>query len=1069
MKLKNISIQFFVTAFVVVMMILGGCSDEPVTNPDFTISGEPVKVKVNVSLPEMNVKSRAAIGTEKENQITSLWIRTYSSETGEATSDWMKINQQSSDTHVGHLVEGISTKSGYNYLVAVANVENKGVKRTDNGLVNGTLAELLEDADTWQDFLAISAESPYTRDQLYAAGGEGDNFTPLPMAGCYNSAPADQVHTTTDWETDNFTPVFIPASKDTYTLTGAIHLRRLVSHITFNLTPRTGITVTPLSYRICNVPKYTWIYERPTDETKGWRMNIGDYTSGESDATYYVESDEFNGSYFANSNGTYTFDFWQGENKHTALANATPACDTYQIRENENKTTENKNNGLYTSLTGTTWTPNNMASYVVIRCNIDYNGQINVNNEGQTGQEDSNTSVYRSGMATYVIHLGYCEGADDAAKAKDFNCRRNTNYTYNVAINGLEDIRVDAYAGNENYHGEEGLVADNETQSIQLDCHYSAFNVQLSMNELQTLGFIVQAFDGGKEYVYDYDGNQQLGGLTIPDGEKKYIEWVEFRPTTDMATLSAYYPRTHDEEGGKTFSLLDLAQRPITSDTDQRYSENEIYTVFVNEYTYETASDESQSNAWLGYVNQNPRRFYLRVNRKVSPDGQSIYARSKYAVSQLSIQTYYSTDNLTEADGGIAAATALGIEHANEMLGVNLRSTGNVSGLDAANGRYNVWTRIGGNVRWNTCVDFTKPQEIGAIDNVQGYTQGAQTVNDDTPVKLPKIVDIDRIPDNPIPSDKDPDYYGEESVNPQYPVELTNTIEAVKACMNRNRDNNGNGQIDADELRWYVPAMGKYLRAILGRNSLAHPIMDYDATSNQKLNHTNNGFNTRFLYYSSDNRVLWTMEGLSTSGWNQYCGPAWQVRCVRNLSTDLSTVTPGEKIAMAYKHDAATRTVSLSYYEGNSVRSVPLNGNGTGNGQMPVHTINNQNYNMCYSSFEYSDANYDGFFDNYTQLTVDRINDNPCSSKSGSGWRLPNQKELAIMRNLGLFGNVEFNGYYMISSTMTYYDADGNGNNETSNKHWIASRADGLTQLTPSNHYSWELRYRCVRDTYYKD
>ena len=41
-------------------------------------------------------------------------------------------------------------------------------------------------------------------------------------------------------------------------------------------------------------------------------------------------------------------------------------------------------------------------------------------------------------------------------------------------------------------------------------------------------------------------------------------------------------------------------------------------------------------------------------------------------------------------------------------------------------------------------------------------------------------------------------------------------IEALQACMNRNRDENGNGVIDAAELKWYLPASGKICTYYLG-------------------------------------------------------------------------------------------------------------------------------------------------------------------------------------------------------------------------------------------------------------
>ena len=85
--------------------------------------------------------------------------------------------------------------------------------------------------------------------------------------------------------------------------------------------------------------------------------------------------------------------------------------------------------------------------------------------------------------------------------------------------------------------------------------------------------------------------------------------------------------------------------------------------MFINEYVYEdsekaVAGNESDSRNWKGYVNRRPRRMWLIVKSEVSPDNESVYFESKYAVSQKSIQCYY---NVNAAD----LKSALGIEHEN--------------------------------------------------------------------------------------------------------------------------------------------------------------------------------------------------------------------------------------------------------------------------------------------------------------------------------------------------------------------------------------------------------------------
>ncbi|MDE5688082.1 MAG: DUF1566 domain-containing protein, partial [Paramuribaculum sp.] len=1020
------------------------CQDE-IENPipDYTLSDVPTTIAVKLDIPGLTPVSRADLSEQQLNQVNSVWIRTYSSTTGEATSDWVQIKADHKDTHITHPDTPVTleSRSGYSYIVAVANVENLGVTMGDDGNVSEErpISELLKNADTWDQFRAISVASPVTNEEIYK--GVTATQTTLVMSGIYTTSPDE---TPENWETLSYEPVFIPAPKEGSTsairMEGKIHLRRLVSHITFNLKPGNDVTITPQSFTVANVPRYTWLYERTRTNNESY-LNTGDHCNEGNKGDYYATPDQFSNQNIRQgaTAGTYTFDFWQGENKHEALPEEN--CDTYNDREREDKVavegaTEGsanslENTGLYTSLTGKTWTPNNMASYVIVRCSVRYKEPVT---EG--GQE-----IYREGTGVYIIHLGYCEGKDDAAKSKDFNCRRNVNYTYNVTIKGINDIYVEARRDGEPAPGAEGIVSALEYEPFELDCHYGAFNVTLTEEEVRSIQFMVQTFYNGQEKIID---NSNMNSLA--DGDMKFINWIEFRPTTGEHILAEYKPREGTYADGKTFNLLDAASSKLTS---LQISPDNWYTVFVNEYVYEDLPNESGGN-WCNYVNQDARRFYLRVTENTSLDGQSIYAKAKYAVSQRSIQSYYSTqqDKLTPADtqNGIPAATAIGAEHVNEMLGMNLQRSFNSTGFDDANGRYNVWLWLNGvtgtgadtynnkaNKSWNTVLKTTTQQYIPAVNNKQGYSADAKYVN------LLAAAD----------------FTGTKSTSNTLDPQTSALVEAINSCMNRNRDLNGDGEIQPNELRWYVPAVGKYLRMILGRNSLQNPIMDYDNTPNI-INNGNNGNATRYLMYASNNKVLWTMEGLATSEWTQgipqYCsGTPWEVRCIRNLGSNLSTVTKGEKVSAAYSADKTNRIVRMSYYDMNSVRTEKFTD------EIPVHTIADQKYNRCYYAFQYATTR------NNNEVSGSSLNngDNPCSylnTGGETGWRVPNQKELAIMLNLGVLDFPSIYQYY-ISCTIAFYNSQGEGytSGEWGDRKYMGVRYDAGTQV--SSGY-----IRCVRD-----
>lgn len=1092
---------------------LCACSEEAFEVPDYTVTGADVTLRVPISIPVMDQKSRASLDEIQLNQVENVWVRTYSARTGKATSDWVKQTISTTDTEVPREVT-IRTQSGSSYIVAVANVSNHGVT-SDNITTQRPLSELLEAANTWADFLKIAVVAPSSQEDVRAPR------PPLPMAGCYSDLIVGGDHPEPsridEWQQRDFTPYFIPSQSTTVTFEGAIHLRRLVSHINFNFIPgNDNIELTVNSYQVMNAPQYSWLYERGSEN--GMATNFGDLAqSEEAAAAYYTDVPQYGSQNITTgANGIQQFDFWQSENKHTGDAT------TYS--ERDRKTTDGST--LFTSLTGDTWTTNNEASYVVVSCTVDYKNQVKVDGNGNpsaTGQD-----MYRTGEAIYIIHLGYMGDGADADKSKDFNCFRNVNYTYNVTVNGLDDIRLDAFATDEVYHGEEGVVVDLSYATIDIDAHYAVFNVQLTQAELSVtdFGFIITTYDNGQQITLS-DDNDQVGSGTskIIYADKahtrvidpKYYNWIELRPTTGANVLAPYKPRYGANADGATFLLTDLKGGWNNMATSWRSSAG-YYTVYVNEYTYEPMYTGTEGYAneewngqggrpnWMHYVNQNPRRFYIRVTQTISPDGNSRYARSKYGISQQSLMTYYSDQTFAPAQGDIPAGTAIAVERENENLGLNVRHTF-TGGTSTGNGRWNTAQYLNGSATattnlsinnatatnrplWTNYVQLTQPMEVPevAANRLQGGAPipGRTTANGN-PLKIPALV---RETNGAAPNFTDP----QPSANYTY--------QAINGCMSRNRDNNGNGRIDPDELRWYVPALNKYIALMLGEAALPEPLMDYASitrlpyVNNNQFSETSgsitNDYCSRYMFVGSNNsasgNVLWGMEGTSVSGyeiiteWTVGKLPInpWQIRCVRNLGSNMTNVTPDDKVSLPYVHNAASRTVRMNYFNLATIRTLRYLGNGTGTGYMPVHTLNTS-YNSVYYAFEYApnditvptdyrptdDSN---FFNTYDRLQA-YINSNPCGADdiglSGTGWRVPNQEEVTMMHNIGLLTNANVNATWL-SCTVNYFNhRTGMGSDEIPNKYYLIVTTTQATQLTQRNFGDANRQgffVRCVRD-----
>lgn len=1060
------------------------CSDDDASELDFTVAGAPARISVDVVIPDMQVQTRAQLPEDHANRVESLWLRVYSATTGKATSKAVTIDPSHTDSHVLHKIDDIETISGPSYIAAVANIDNTNARRysvADDGTVtyeDGVLKTFLEEADTWEKFCAISVLAP-------VVDGTTSVSMPLdvlPMCGVYYEN--DLNHGLVDWEdSKNAQPVYIPTTgKGVYELPGAIHLRRLVSHVTFNLIPDNGVTIIPQSYSVRNVPKESWVYERSGKDDGNVIAALNSrnvagmtVTAQNNTANALADTKPFSTAYIESGKtaGTYTFDFYQMENKHEGLEGVL----TYNDREAEYKAVagndgSNDNNiqvntGIYKSLCGTDkWEINNTATFVEIRC------QVVPGNIKDKNPEDTAHGETTFGNAVFTVHLGYCEGEKEEEKAQDFKCRRNTDYTYNVHIAGANSIYVEAFSSSltdETVPGMEGTVTRITGGTYDLDAHYGVFNVCLSNAERtgqdkeigNGFGFIIQAYENGVLYDINEDNYNDFDPI--------YYNWIEFIPTTGQDVLAKYEPN----KVIKITQMIDLEGHPHTAgDTDKSDTKDKWYTVHVNENVYETSADET-GGRWKKYVNQPSRYCWIKVNRRISPDKESLYVLSKYSFSQKSIQTYYNV-NMSENIG------ALGVEHRNESRGLNLRA---VSGHTTynSNGRNNFWQYIQTNNvnEWDNVLYATKVQTIGAV-NTQGVNYPAYTL----PSKSDNVLTVPMLKTTltrrNVNNNAGMTNIGFSTAYEPQPGGLTKItdldqfMEAANACTNRNRDNNGNGTIDVDEVRWYIPTMGKYLRIILGRNSLTTPLMDYSGVG-EKLYypqgtpenaHADKGYNTRFKAYSSDRKVLWAMEGLSVSDLTQnWTIGFWEIRCVRNLGTNLSSIRVDndnnkDGTTPAFEYNSADSTVSLSYYDIQSVRpyrDTPL----------PIHNITNQQYNMCARKFMYSGTKnrIKVVYKDYEDL-LSEISQNPCKafndSKYGghTNWRVPNQKEISIMRNLGLITSSDGN---LLSCTQEYFDLYGKTQGPAEKRLLVASYTHTYALSIKSDNKP-TVYVRCVRD-----
>ncbi len=1079
------------------MLLLTACKDDDFYGGKYCPEGEPATISLKVLVPDMGVKTRTAMSDEDAAKVNDLWIAIYNVRTGNRTGLYYQlVTDETKNMHDMYSLDNtINALSGESRIVAVANVTGNNVGYCsedlvdENGVVQITagsrsqLKQLLEQADTWDKFTAISAAHLNPRNVF--------SFEPnLIMAGTYQDSPDGDV------SLDNNHTVIINAGKQS--LDGAIHLRRLLSYVEFNIKKGEdddinnvyGLEVKLKSWKVCNNPTLSYLHEQ--------EKNAGDVAS-------YLTVEGKNGveSNYASSAISYDFatgegnivgkfDFYQYENKHRGLESVTK----YEEREKEHPVseTDKTNSGIYASLCTSTAKdaidyPNNFASYVEIEAEVSY-------------YKDSEKKNLRTGNVTYRIHLGYCEG-ELPEKARDFNCYRNTKYTYNVTIKGLNKVVVEAKKTNEDYqHGVEGDVYDTDMEVIDLDAHYGMFNISLSNKERKNLQYIIRApYDNEVKKIRRYkeedsDEYKEEG----KEGQELFYQWIRFRPTTNETVLAVYKNTQVDGLKDDPWTLDELIDVDNNKHTDGKSdnSDDETerwYTVFIDENVYhgQNGSDE-RGNEWWKYVNKDPRTIYLSIQTSnVSEDQNSRYGKAKYMIRQKSIQTYYTTT-------GQYSPTALGVEHTDETYGLNLRWTLSRTGWNADNGRMNVWTYVQ-NKQWNDFVDTDidnnlKLASVPEIDNeFMKIKRPATTYNT---FKLKPIQGTFSHIDYDNPDDKD---------NPKKsydPNKEDDYYEAMNLCLSRNRDLNGNGQIDVDELRWYLPAMGKYARIVLGRHSLEDPLIDpndFDPAS-----FTAGAENSCFHYISSDGLILWAEEGLSIEKKGLTGGKyrsAWGVRCIRNLGVNLNEVVQNDPIQMAYVHDEQARTFTMQYYDVASIRTQPMK-------KIPIHDIVSP-LNLPYYKFQYAEKdcenpltdtdgvgvklkaqNNNGYVLDFgnnlgnsalitaavwsASVAANSICGLYSEKADGSDkgeWRVPNQKELTMMRREEekVFKVLPQDSYMWqwISCSKEFLGAGDrilavyyNNNRSNSGQYW--SNTGNTEYYTEGSRPNTFTHVRCVRD-----
>lgn len=734
---------------------------------------------------------------------------------------------------------------------------------------------------------------------------------------------------------------------------GKIYLKRVAAKVTFKIEVADGREFKLKSYQVCEVPKKVNVWEGSTSE------EIVSYSTQE----LTISKDE----------GFFTF--YMPEN----IANGKEGCNSADDREKLSKGSLRNSppeGRVFTYV-------DKPATYVLLK--------------GSYYAKDTDGKE-TSAEVVYCIHLGLGAGSSDKVDHKDFSTKRNMNYTYNIQIEGVESIKTEVTATDNNVWRQEGdVTVSGEGKSIQLDAHFEARKITFHKSDFKTTDLRV--------YVKDPLTNFQLTEFSELKEESK--NWVSFKSLKDVPVEETYkYPdEKHVSELLSVEELLTELNKWAKGENSLLAPTNEgaiEFVCFVNEYYY-------QSIMWPEFVNTLDREFFImdKTQKQTSGGNSTLTSDASFVIKQHSIQTIYDLNKGEDYN-------AWGIETINETGLLN--TTTNPSKIkDIAYGRLNLPDFSGKG--WSTFLDYSKESNS-----------------------------------NQMKDDYKNAYY---------------------ACLQRNRDENGDGVIDSKEKKWYLASSGQYISLWLGRSSLSAESSLFNIDDWVKEGFAKN-IPAKYHYIPSNNDgkvVFWAEEGITIGNDDSHTtGKIRNYRCIRDLNmkgmdeNNLDRKKAPETLFKISSVDPKALTVTFDYLNANSLKPAPSMN------ELDPHNERDNDINRVYKSFcivrgSVSSNQVGGIWKAKTNLT------NPCNRiMNEHGWRMPNQAELSVIYLVGTdasaYGSYKKNEFNGLKGQTVFARTSYSGiaKNGKSGQHAYRLLANEHISLVEKTGYTGFIR--CVKDNY---
>lgn len=583
-----------------------------------------------------------------------------------------------------------------------------------------------------------------------------------------------------------------------------------------------------------------------------------------------------------------------------------------------------------------------------------------------------------AGDLSYTVHLG-----DFSKHPEDFSVAANSNYEYTLTIRGVNNFIAESRkeTGKDD-PGSEGVVIFKGTDILEVDCHYEARAMKFSMSELNQIinvdhyGYILKIQTAFCETI-----------SMIVDGNGNIYDAAEFKTQSNPTVLTTV---------GADGMPVDVSRILISGDADfdwVRFVKNTGATYSTPKYNvgclvHNTGTSThaiSDVCAYPGRANTQTIFEFLRDLYKAGKEQTSSYFNATDEQSDKVVyvtcfvdENYYPKKNWTEY---VNKSEPRRMYFANELF-VSADGQSSFAKAKYVVSQKSIWTfyKLDPTLK-PFGLESVSEEKAQGVDVVSGTNQSKEWWDGRA---------------SAISNNRNKGFYA-NSTKSTGKQDIYK--DAYKACMSRNRDEDGDGTIDENEIKWYLASVDQYKGMWAGEEAFDTDARLFKATESEWTDlktafdsngGNNNGALKKWHYFTcSSADTFWAEEGCATGT----DGSATMVRCIRTLASNSEGLESAETY-YSYKDDI----VELK------LNDVALRTHQSGGFQ--TYFERGKDSNKLYKKFKIASANLTGGPYSKTQVISTakgsgfiNASDDVCQKAAGYGgsWRVPNQRELSIM------------------------------------------------------------------------